>query len=95
MMTEDDAQKIIEMHKAGAAIPSIANEFGVSLVTIKRWIANIRRTHDLPYRKKSTQKVRMDRVEHDESQTSWNLKLAREYITREWSNANALHGREI
>jgi len=86
-MTEENIQKVIEMHKSGAPIPSIAEEMGVSLVTIKRWIANIRRTHDLPYRKKSTQKVRIDRAENDDSQTPWNLKLAREYITREWKAA--------
>jgi len=87
MMTEDKIQKVIELHKSGAAIPSIADEMGVSLVTIKRWIHNIRRTHDLPYRKKSTQKTRIDRAEHDESQTSWNLKLARQYIVSEWRAA--------
>lgn len=86
-MTEENIQKVIEMHKSGAPIPSIAEAMGVSLVTIKRWIANIRRTHDLPYRKKSTQKVRIDRAENDDSQTPWNLKLAREYITREWRAA--------
>jgi len=86
-MTEENIQKVIEMHKSGAPIPSIAEAMGVSLVTIKRWIANIRRTHDLPYRKKSTQKVRIDRAENDDSQTPWNLKLARKYITREWKAA--------
>ena len=86
-MTEDNIQKVIELHKSGEAIPAIADEMGVSLVTIKRWIANIRRTHDLPYRKKSTQKTRIDRETHDQSQTSWNLQMAREYITREWRAA--------
>jgi len=86
-MTEDNIQKVIELHKSGAAIPDIAEEMGVALVTIKRWIHNIRRTHDLPYRKKSTQRTRIDRETHDQSQTSWNLQMAREYITREWRAA--------
>jgi len=86
-MTEENIQRVIELHKSGAPIPEIAEEMGVALVTIKRWIHNIRRTHDLPYRKKSTQKTRIDRAENDDSQTSWNLKLAREYITREWKAA--------
>ena len=86
-MTEENIQRVIELHKSGAPIPEIAEEMGVALVTIKRWIHNIRRTHDLPYRKKSTQKTRIDRAENDDSQTSWNLRLAREYITREWKAA--------
>lgn len=86
-MTEDKIQRVIELHKSGAPIPEIAEEMGVSLVTIKRWIHNIRRTHDLPYRKKSTQKVRIDRAENDANDAPWNLKLAREYITREWKAA--------
>jgi len=86
-MTEDKIQRVIELHKSGAPIPEIAEEMGVALVTIKRWIYNIRKTHDLPYRKKSTQKTRIDRAENDDSQTSWNLRLAREYITREWKAA--------
>ena len=87
MMTEEDTIKIIQMHKSGAPIPSIAEEFGVSLVTIKRWIANIRRTHDLPYRKKSTQRVRMNRAEKESEESPWNLKLARDYLTRQWGAA--------
>jgi len=83
-MTEENIQRIIEMHRSGAPIPDIAEEMGVALVTIKRWIHNIRRTHDLPYRKKSTQKTRIDRAENDDEETPWNLKLAREYITSEW-----------
>ena len=86
-MTEENIQRVIELHKSGAPIPEIAEEMGVALVTIKRWIHNIRRTHDLPYRKKSTQKTRIDRAENDDSQTSWNLKLAREYLIRQWGTA--------
>ena len=86
-MTEEKIQRVIELHKSGAAIPDIAEEIGVALVTIKRWIHNIRRTHDLPYRKKSTQRTRIDRAENDDQQTPWNLKLSREYITREWRAA--------
>jgi len=78
---------IIQMHKSGMPISDIAGEFGVSLVTMKRRIAEIRQKHDLPYRTKSTQKTRMDRAEHSAEQSPWNLELGHKYITTEWKVA--------
>ena len=78
---------IIQMHKSGMPISDIAGEFGVSLVTMKRRIAEIRKNHDLPYRTKSTQKTRMERAEQESGESPWNLKLARDYLTRQWGTA--------
>ena len=83
-MTEEEIQKLIELHKAGTPIQKIAEEFGVSLVTIKRRIAEIRKTHDLPWRSKSKQKTNMEIEQRQIDATPWNLTLARQYITREW-----------
>jgi len=87
MLTEQKIEKVIELHKSGAPIPHIADEFGVSLVTIKRWIANIRRTHDLPYRHKSKQKTKLDRLTQEMEETPWNLKLSAKYLSRHWGTA--------
>lgn len=84
MITEQKIELIIEMHKSGAPISDIAEVMGVSLVTIKRWIANIRREHDLPYRSKSTQKTNLAREQKHVEETPWNLELARDYLTRQW-----------
>jgi len=79
-----DTKKLIELHKSGMAIHDIAGEFGVSLVTIKRRIAKIRKVHDLPWRSKSMQKTRMDRAENDIDATAWNVRLGNQYIQQEW-----------
>lgn len=86
-MSEEMIQRIIELHKSGISIQEIADEFDVSLVTIKRRIAAIRKTHDLPWRSKSKQKTRTDRAEHDDESTPWNIELSRKYMTRQWSTA--------
>jgi len=79
-----DTKKLIELHKSGMPIHDIAGEFGVSLVTIKRRIAKIRKVHDLPWRSKSMQKTRMDRAENDIDATAWNVRLGNQYIQKEW-----------
>lgn len=83
-MTEEQITKLIKLHKSGIPVTEIADAFGVSLVTIKRRIAEIRRTYDLPYRKKSVQKTRLDRAENDIDSTAWNVRLGIQYITAEW-----------
>jgi len=79
-----DTKKLIELHKSGMAIQDIADEFGVALVTIKRRISKVRKEHHLPWRSKSKQKTRMDRVEHDIDATAWNVRLGNQYIQQEW-----------
>jgi len=84
-MNENTIKKIIELHKSGMPIHDIAEAFGVSLVTMKRWISRIRKDHHLPYRSKSTQKTRIDRAENDIETTKWNVRLGNQYITRSWA----------
>jgi len=84
MMTEDEIQKIIRLHGSGMPLHEIAEECGVALVTIKRRISEIRKTHDLPWRSKSKQKTNEMRENKDAEETPWNLDLGHKYITAEW-----------
>ena len=72
------------MHLSGMPLHEMAEEMGCALVTLKRRIAEIRKTVDLPYRSKSKQKTRMDRAEHDIESTAWNVRLGNHYISTEW-----------
>lgn len=84
-MTEEDIQKLIELHRAGTPIHEIADEFGVALVTIKRRITEIRKTHDLPWRCKSKQKTNMALEQKHIEDTPWDLDRGVELISRRWA----------
>ena len=83
-MTEQEKRKIIKLHMSGMPLNELADEMGYSLVTLKRRISEIRKTHHLPWRSKSKNKCRSERMLRDEEDTPWNIPMSKLYLTKSW-----------
>ena len=83
-MTDQEKQKIIELHLSGMPLHELAEEMGYSLVTLKRRISEIRKSRHLPWRSKSKNKCLTERMRKDDEETPWNLELSRLYLTKSW-----------
>jgi len=84
-MTQEQIDIIVRRYQQDASVAEIAEEIGVSLATLKRWVKENRISYHMPYRKKSSQ-YKEQKPDPDILESSWNVHLGLKYITTEWTS---------
>lgn len=82
-MTEKQVDIILKRYHEDVYMLDIAQEIGVSIATLKRWIQENRKQYGLEFRKGSTQR-KLHKIDPDVAASSWNVSLGLRYIQSHW-----------
>ena len=84
-MTKQEKRKMLQLYADGLSLPNMALELGVSLATLKRWIAYTRREHGYPAHRKGSTHRKLNQPDPDVEESPWNVYRGLEYIKKKWT----------